>query len=147
VAAPVPYTLVGATRIRVLGVNAHPDAHFEPFERELLLQHAEYGCISLWCTTSERAHPFVFRSRLVKGFLPCVQLVYCRDIEEFKRFAGPIGRFLALRGRPMIIVDSNGPISGLPGKYFDGVSPKYFKGPSRPRLGDLAYTEIAMFGL
>jgi hypothetical protein len=37
VAAPVPYTLVGATRIRVLDVNAHPDAHFEPFERELLL--------------------------------------------------------------------------------------------------------------
>jgi hypothetical protein len=64
----------------------------------------------------------------VKGFLPCVQLVYCRDIEEFKRFAGPIGRFLALRGRPMIIVDSNGPISGLLGKYFDGISPKYFKG-------------------
>jgi hypothetical protein len=25
--------------------------------------------------------------------------------------------------------------------------PKYFKGPDRPRLGDLAYTEIAMFGM
>ena len=47
----------------------------------------------------------------------------------------------------MIIVDSNGPISGLLGKYFDGVAPKYFKGPSPPRLGDLAYTELAMFGL
>jgi hypothetical protein len=33
------------------------------------------------------------------------------------------------------------------GKYFDGVAPKYFKGPTRPRLGDLAYTEAAMFGM
>ena len=147
VAVPVPYALVDAARIRVLDANTDPDAHFEPFERDLLLQHAEYGCISLWCTTSERAYPFVFRPRVVKGFLPCVQLVYCRDIEEFRRFAWAIGKFLALRGRPMIIIDSNGPIPGLAGKYFDGLTPKYFKGPNQPRLGDLAYTEIAMFGL
>ena len=146
VAVPVPYAPVGTARIGVVDVSAPPDAHFEPFEQDLLLQHAEYGCISLWCTTSERAYPFVFRPRVVKGFLPCVQLVYCRHLEEFQRFARPIGRFMALRGRPMIIVDSNGPIPGLVGKYFDGVSPKYFKGPSPPRLGDLAYTEIAMFG-
>jgi hypothetical protein len=147
VAVPVPYAPIGAARIRVFDVSEPPDAHFEPFERDLLLQHAEYGCISLWCTTSERAYPFVFRPRIVKGLLPCAQLVYCREIEDLPRFAWPIGRFVALRGRPMIIVDSNGPISGLLGKYFDGVAPKYFKGPSPPRLGDLAYTELAMFGL
>jgi hypothetical protein len=27
------------------------------------------------------------------------------------------------------------------------VAPKYFKGPEKPRLGDLAYTEAAMFGM
>jgi len=25
--------------------------------------------------------------------------------------------------------------------------PRYFRGPQRPRLGDLAYTEIAMLGV
>jgi hypothetical protein len=25
--------------------------------------------------------------------------------------------------------------------------PKYFKGPQRPRLGDLAYTEYALLGV
>ena len=32
----------------------------------------------------------------------------------------------------------------LVGKYLDA-RPKYFKGPHRPRLGDLAYSELAMF--
>ena len=57
------------------------------------------------------------------------------------------GRFLLLRGRPFVLIDANAPIRGLLGKYFQGRMPKYFKGPDRPRLGDLAYTETAMFGM
>jgi hypothetical protein len=145
--------------IPVLGRNAtsdhvtlsrsyiEPTALFEPYERALLLEHAGYGCLSLWCTTSERAYPFVFLPRLVKRFIPCVQLVYCRDVADFVRFARPIGSFLTLRGWPFVLIDSNGPIPGLMGRYFEGVAPKYFKGPERPRLGDLAYTEAAMFGM
>jgi hypothetical protein len=128
-------------------VDSTPDVHFEQFERELLLAHAEYGCVSLWCMTHDRAYPFVFIPRIVKGFVPCVQLIYCRNIHDFVRFARPLELFFASRGRPFIIVDSNGPINGLTGFYFDGVSPKYFKGRERPRLGDLAYTEAALFGL
>jgi hypothetical protein len=44
-------------------------------------------------------------------------LIYCGDIANFVRFAGPIGRYLALRGRPLVIVDANGPIPGLVGVY------------------------------
>jgi hypothetical protein len=91
----------------------------------------------------ERAYPFVFRPRLVKDFIPCAQLIYCRDIGDFVRFAGPIGRHLARRGKPVVIDDSNGPIPGLVGIFSRGKMPKYFKGPQRPRLGDLAYTEYA----
>jgi hypothetical protein len=54
---------------------------------------------------------------------------------------------LTARGRPLVIIDSNGPIPGLVGKYFSNKAPKYFKGPDRPRFGDLAYTEAVMFGL
>jgi len=52
-----------------------------------------------------------------------------------------------LRGRPLLLIDANGQIPGLVGKYFDQTMPRYFRGPTRPRLGDLAYTEIAMFGV
>jgi hypothetical protein len=33
------------------------------------------------------------------------------------------------------------------GKYLAGKMPKYFRGPDRPRLGDLSYTEAALFGI
>jgi hypothetical protein len=131
----------------VFDARQRPDVAFEPFEQEVLLQHAGHGCISLWCTTAERAYPFVFRPRLVKGFIPCAQLIYCHDIADFTRFAGPIGRHLARSGRPVVIVDANGPIPGLVGIFRRGSKPKYFKGPQRPRLGDLAYTEYAILGV
>lgn len=137
----------GAARVREAGSISDLGLHLNSFERDLLLEHAGYGCMSLWCLTSDRAYPFVFRPRLVKGVIAYAQLVYCRNVEDFVRFAGPIGWYLTMRGRPLVFINSNGPIPGLVGRYLDGRMPKYFKGPDRPRLGDLAYTEIAMFGV
>jgi len=131
----------------VITGDREPAAHFEPTERDLLRIHRAYGCMSLWCATKERAYPFVFMPRIVKGAIPCAQLIYCRSLDDFVRCARPIGRYLAARGRPLVIVDSDGPIPGLLGKYFAGKAPKYFKGLARPSFGDLAYTEAVMFGL
>ena len=133
--------------MHLLAADRQPDAPHESFERALLIEHAGYGCISVWCETRERAHPFVFRPRIVKSVIPCAQLIYCRDVADVVRFAGPIGRFLARRGRPSVVIDANGPIEGLVGRYFDGTMPKFFRGPVQPRLGDLAHTETALFGM
>src|SRR3984957_9745852 len=94
--------------VEVLDAKEQPTAVFDPFEQDVLREHAEHGCISLWCVTAERAYPFVFRPRFVKGVIPCAQLIYCRDIADFPRFAGPLGRRLARHARPIVIVDSNG---------------------------------------
>jgi hypothetical protein len=133
--------------VRLLAADHAPDAPHEPFERDLLIEHAANGCISFWGVTRERAHPFVFRPRIVKSVIPCAQLIYCRDVADVVRFAGPIGRFLAWRGRPFVVIDANGPIDGMVGRYFDVTMPKFFRGPVRPRLGDLAFTETALFGM
>ena len=146
-ALPVLSRASDHAEVRVFSASKCPDVPFEPFERDLILSHLEYGCIGVWCATSQSAYPFLFVPRVVRGFVPCAQLIYCRHIEDFVRFARSIGWFLSWRGRPLVIVDSNGPIPGLAGKYFNGVSPKYFRGPHPPRLGDLAYTEAAMFGI
>ncbi|HEX4409297.1 MAG TPA: acyl-CoA acyltransferase [Xanthobacteraceae bacterium] len=140
-------TAANDKQVEILDSRHEPRAAFEPFEQEVLEQHAEHGCISIWCETPERAFPFVFRPRLVRGFVPCVQLIYCRDVADFVRFARPIGRHLAKRGRFLAIVDANGPIEGLVGIFRPGSKPKYFRGPQRPRLGDLAYTEYAILGV
>ncbi len=132
---------------RLVVADRTPDAPFAPFERELLERHAGYGCVSFWCATPARAFPFVFRPRIVKGCIPCAQLIYCGDVADVVRFAAPIGRLLALRGLPFVVLDANGPIDGLMGRYFDETMPKFFRGPVRPRLGDLADTETALFGM
>jgi len=132
-------------QVRIVEAGTDPGAPFEPYERDLLLAHAGYGCLSLWCVTAERAHPFVFDPLNVRGFIPCARLIYCRSIDEVVRFARPLGWHLLRRGRPLMVLDANGPIPAMAGKYFDDSRPKYFKGPVPPRLGDMAYTHFAMF--
>jgi hypothetical protein len=147
VCLPALHRASGGDRVEVFAADSSPTAAVDAFERDILQQHVEHGCVGLWCVSAGRAYPFVFRPRLVKGFIPCAQLIYCRDLADFTRFAGPIGRYLALRGRAVVVVDANGPIPGLIGVFRRGSKPKYFKGPLRPRLGDLAYTEYAIMGV
>jgi hypothetical protein len=134
-------------RPEIFEASKEPGVPYDPFEQDVLRQHAEHGCISLWCVQGGHAFPFVFRPRLVRGFVPCAQLIYCHDFADFAQFAGPLGRYLARRGRPVVIVDADGPIPGVVGIFRRGSKPKYFKGPQRPRLGDLAYTEYAILGV
>jgi len=147
VAFPTLSSPTSDSHCRVLRPEERPKASFESFERDILLTHEGYGCTSFWVTSGKAAYPFVFLPRIVKGCIPCAQLLYCRSTDDFVRFSRVIGWFLLSQGRPLVLLDSNGPISGLFGKYFQGAAPKYFKGLEPPRLGDLAYTEAAMFGL
>jgi hypothetical protein len=146
VAALPLHLMARAAGARIVPADATPRAFFSSYERQVLRDHAGYGCFGLWCETEEGAHPFVFSLRSLKG-VPAAQLIYCRDVQDCTRFIGPLARYLTLRGRPVLVIDANGPIPGLAGKYFDGIMPRYFRGPQRPRLGDLAYSEIAMFGV
>jgi hypothetical protein len=139
-AIPVLSKGSGDRSVKLVSADAVPNMPLDADEQELLLTHGKYGCTSLWCITQESAHPFVFQPR---STFPGVQLIYCRDVEEFVRFARPIGLFLALRGSFYVVVNSNGPIPGLVGKYFPGVLPLYYKGPLL-RIGDLAYTQFAL---
>lgn len=119
-------------------------------ELALLKRHAEYGCLSLVCSTAEEMLPFIFFSlRKRRGFipLPALQLGYCRSIGDYIRCAGAIGRYLLWRGKPLVILDANGTVTGLAGFYTEARGRKYFKGPYRPRLGDLADTELAIYGM
>ena len=56
-----------AEAVRIFDATQTPTAPFEASDRDLLQRHAELGCISLWCGTAERAHPFVFRLLLASA--------------------------------------------------------------------------------
>lgn len=115
-------------------------------ERHILLDHAALGCDAVICLRDGVAHPFIFKSRRVlRGLVPCSQVIYCRSHAELSRCAGSLGRYLLRKGQVFGIVDACAPVPGLVGRYFPDVGPKYAKGPNPPAPGDLAFTEFVVF--
>jgi hypothetical protein len=114
---------------------------------DLLAAHVDAGCLALVCEMAQGPEPFVFLLRRVSRLpFAAAQLVYARDTDRFAACAGPLGRFLLKRGAPLVICDAPAPIQGLVGVWFKDRGPRYFKGPDRPRLNDLAFTEMVVFG-
>jgi hypothetical protein len=117
------------------------------FELNLLKTHVDYGCLSLVCTASDGSrYPFVFSVRRRLGVVRFGFLIYCRDVESFVRFSGAIGRYLIMSGISLVMIDALDRIPALVGRY-SAVNPKYYKGPRAPRLGDLSFSDRAMFGV
>jgi hypothetical protein len=139
-----------ATSIELVSPDTREIAGLRQSETELLARHAGYGCLSLVCRTAgDETLPFILQPlRVRRGWLapPAMQLMYCRDVAEFVRCAGAIGRLLIRRGKVSVILDSNGPVPGLAGIFSRARGRKYFKGPHRPRLADLTDTELVLYG-
>ena len=147
----LPGLSLGGRGMRVERVTAETTsiAGLTDDELAMLKRHAGYGCLSLVCRTATATVPFIFFSlRKRRGIIPLPGLLlgYCRAIDDYVECAPALGRYLMIRGKPIIIVDANGPIKELIGIYSEARR-KYFKGPHRPRLGDLADTELAIFGM
>jgi hypothetical protein len=143
---------IGRKRSPSIRLAARPEdwavASMSPGDRQVLTDHASFGCISLWCESENGAQPLVFRRRRIKpGGIPCAQLIYCRSPEGLEEVWGPVGRFLARRGMALTLVPANRPLRGVTGRYFPQKLPIYFKGEIEPRVGDLSYTEVALFGM
>ena len=148
----VPVLAGGGRGMRVETVGADTKAvdRLPDTDLELLRRHAEYGCLSLVCHTREGALPFIFfHLRKRRGIIPvpAMLLGYCNSVADYVRCAAVLGRYLLRHGAPVVIVDANGPVAGLTGVYREPQGRKYFKGPHRAALGDLADTELAIYGM
>ena len=144
-ALPALAAATGKARIRRVMDASTPEDSIPAAQLRLLRDHARFGCLSLWCETKDGGYPFIFRRRFPKALpiLPVAQLIYCPSIDDLVRLARPIGKYLALRGMPVLLVPANGPIPGLMGKYFDDRSILYL-GPQAPHIGDMAYTKAVL---
>ncbi len=146
ISAPILSTPQRNAHVGAFRTDGPEAAPLSESERKVLTEHAAFGCCSLVCVKDGAAYPFVFQRRAVWGLILCSHLIYCRNMDEFVRFAASIGRYLLFRSGPFCIVDTTGMVGGLVGRYFPDRHPKYFKGPVPPRTGDLSYTELAVFG-
>lgn len=147
-AVTVPLLARGGAKaiVRPARPGLMPGQDLSAAEVALLLDHAGWGCLSVVCTSEGQRLPFVFARRRRSGVIPFAYLLYCRDLDSFVRHAGPLGRYLAMGGMPLVVIDTDGPLQGIPGRYRQGY-PKYYKGSGTPRPEDLAYTERAVFGV
>jgi hypothetical protein len=125
--------------------SAEQAAGLDDYETDLLRQHEGFGCLSVVVRDGTGAYPFVFQKHRVRGIVPVHRLLYCRQIGDLQRFAGNLGRFLMRRGGLLVRFDANAPASGIVGWYSETRGRKYAKGPNPPQLGDLAFTEAALF--
>lgn len=134
------------TEIERFDPAAAPIAGLTSDEHQILADHAGMGCISLVCRTPLGVSPLVLQHRrVVKRTLPAAHVIYCRSLDEFVAMAGSVGRYLAARGAPLLLIDCFGGKPPLLGRFLN--LPKYFKGPVQPRLGDLSYTELPILGI
>ena len=126
-----------------LSVIGETDAATSPFLASL----ARQGCLCFEIRAQGEILPFAFvPTRIVGGRFRAAQIVYCRDTDDFVRFARPLGRALLRRGYPTVVLDANGPIPGLRGRFVAGRRLRYARGPNPPRLNDLSETELVIFG-
>jgi hypothetical protein len=114
-------------------------------EAQLLRDHRAMGWVSLTVKKDGIVSPFVFRRRhLEKPKVPVMDVMFCRGAGDLTRCAGALARHFLPRGSAGFLID--GDMDSLLSHYAEGREPRYFKGPYRPVLGDLAYTEKAIFG-
>ena len=112
----------------------------------LLADHAEFGCRRLLCVKDGAAYPFVFLDRKIfRRLVPCPQLVYCRGLDEFVRFAGAIGRDLVSH-RPVLPGRRRRADGGARRTVFRRTRAEIFQGADAAATGRSLHTELVLFG-
>ncbi len=153
-AAPTLAPATPGARIRGIGPG-DAMAELAPEEARILRDHAAFGCVALVGSDGLGHEPFVFVRHPVQalawrlGFSPVHygQLIYCRSTGALPRFARQIGwHLLARHALPAVVVDADGPLPGFGGWFHAGWGLRLKRGADTVRPGDLAYTEMVIFG-
>ena len=128
--------------VRRLGIDDLADV--SEAERQLAEDHMRMGCSVLRLETGEQAGLLIHRRKWIRRSLPCSQVVF-GDPGLMLALAGPVMRALAGRGSPLALCDVDRTMEPAIGQVFPrGI--RYFKGAEAPPVGDLSYSELAIFG-
>jgi hypothetical protein len=127
-----------------------PMRHAQLPNAALLARHQAWGCSSVVVQEEGLQSGYVFRRFNVRSGklpLPAMFALHAPDQGQLVRIAGNLARHFLSVAAPFLVMDANGPIPGLHGHFTAIRGRKYFKGPNRPPLCDLADTEYAIFGV
>jgi hypothetical protein len=137
---------VSGARVEILDAESADRGDLSGFEARLLRTHAMFGCLSVVCMIDGRTFPFVFSLHRSRSLVRWALLAYCSSLDDFMLCAGALGRHLARRSIFCVMIHADAALPGIPGVYLR-VRPTFYRGPSPPRPGNLAWSECAMFGV
>ena len=113
-------------------------------ERRLAEDHLRMGCDVLRLETEGRAGLLIHRRKWIKRAMPSSQVIFA-DPDLLLELAGPVMRALASHGSLLALCDVDQVRAPASGRVVQrGV--RYFKGAEAPAVGDLSYSELAIFG-
>ena len=127
-------------------IEAWQGVRLQEADRRLLMDHTAFGCLGVWCRTRDGEQPLIFRRSWIKRRVPCAELIYCRSLEALETAAPALGRMLASLGMPLLLVPTDRPLRGVPGRFFPARLPVYCRGEPAPPIADLSYNYPAIFG-
>jgi hypothetical protein len=113
-------------------------------EGRIAEDHLRMGCEVLRLETDVRTGLLIHRRKWIRRSLPCSQVILV-DPDLVLELAGPVMRALAGRGSLLALCDVDQNRKPAGGRVFRrGI--RYFKGAEAPPVGDLSYSELAIFG-
>jgi hypothetical protein len=128
--------------VRRLGVGDL--AHLSEPDGRTAEDHLRMGCDVLRLDTGDRAGLLIHRRKWIKRSLPCSQAILT-DPDLMTELAAPVMRALGSRGSLLALCDIDRAPNPAVGRVFSrGI--RYFKGADAPPVGDLSYSELAVFG-
>lgn len=141
---------LGGVRILPLGEPGSSSSHEMLSNYAVLRRHQQMGCQVVVCDEGDKATGLIFRRYRIRSgrlVLPAMLVIHAPDRPQLIRIAGNLGRYFAWKAAPILVMDADGPVEGLKGIYTETRGRKYFKGPHRPFLCDLADSEFAILGV
>ena len=113
-------------------------------DSQIAEDHLRMGCDVLRMETDDRAALLIHRRKWIRRVLPGSQVILA-DPDLMIDLAGPVMRALAGRGSLLALCDIDRSAKPAIGRVFPrGI--RYFKGATPPPVGDLSYSELAVFG-
>lgn len=135
----------GSAGARMVPLEGAPASSVPAPQRALLDAHRAFNCHAAALYAEGQWHALLFKPRRLRG-MPAATLVYCESLSALSRNIGTVARYLARRGKLVLLADSQGG-SARAFLDFPGRAVKFAKGGTFENRIDYAGSELSLFDM
>lgn len=134
---------LGPARARLRPLADVPQGALPAAMRDMLEDHARFGCMVAVMEADGRHHPLVFLKTMTKR-LPTARLIYCEDRQLAQRHISAIARHLLRKGRLAMTMAASDEERDAGGFAVLKSAPMQVKGVWNPRFINETYSELVL---